>query len=79
MNLAHTPSSANDTSAQDAAIATLERAGFRFTCWFDAHDGNDGRCATMTKRLSRISHRQCEVDPDGTCNGQTVSAYLASL
>lgn len=64
---------------QDSAIATLEKHGFRFVCWFDAHDGNDGQCATMEKTVSRIQHRQCEVDPDGSCNGQTVSDYLATL
>ncbi len=68
-------------SPQDLAITRLERAGFRFTCWFNAHDPEnpDAQCATMTKRISRISHRQCEVDPDGSCNGRTVDAYLATL
>lgn len=77
MNPATSPSSSNDTSAQQASIAKLERAGYVFTCWFDAHDGNDGQCATMTLRKSRISHLQAEVDPDGTVNGVSVDAYLA--
>ena len=64
---------------QDVSIGILEKAGFKFTCWFDAHDDNDGRCATMTKTFSSISHAQCEVDPDGSCNGTTVSKYLKSV
>jgi len=68
-------------SPQDAAIAKLERAGFEFTNWINAHDpGNEeAKCAVMTLTISRTSHRQCEVDPDGSCNGESVGEYLKSI
>ena len=71
--------------AQAVAIDTLERAGFRFVCWFNAHNPEDenAQCATM-QRASRIApsncriNLSCEVDTDGTCNGKSVADFLAT-
>ena len=64
---------------QDLAISKLEKAGFRFVTWFDAHDPEDpeARCATMSKSFGRIARLQCEVDPAGYCNGEEADRYLA--
>lgn len=68
---------------QDVSIAALERAGYVFVCWFSACDPEnpDAQCATMELRHRRMSHSHitCEVDPNGSVNGQTLNDYLASV
>jgi hypothetical protein len=63
---------------QAAAIQKLEDAGFEFASWFNAHDPEDewAKCATMVKRVSSYEQTQCEVDPQGFCNGLSVEEFL---
>jgi hypothetical protein len=67
-------------TAQEIAIAKLERKGFRFSNWFSACDPEnpEAQCALMKKRRSGYSTSHCEVDPDGSCNGKPVDEYLAA-
>jgi len=62
-------------NAQEIAMATLERQGFRFENWTPAApdaDGNasDGaQCAVMIRRGStRYGREYREVEPDGSIN-----------
>ena len=57
------------TTAQVEAEKTLEKQGFRFINWIDAHDGNDDHgTMVMKKTISRVSHEYREIDPNGAIN-----------
>ena len=64
----------HETPEQTAAMAALEKQGFRFSNWIpDEPDADNGSmtelgCAVMIRKASRFSHEYREVSPDGSVN-----------
>lgn len=63
----------NQQTAQEIAIAKLERQGFRFSNWIaacpDADGGStDGQQTAVMIRSKRYTHEYREVEPDGSVN-----------
>lgn len=70
-----------DADPQNAAIEALEQVGFEFVNWFNSHDPSnpEARTATMQLRIKHYHNLTCEVDADGSVNGQPVADYIASI
>ena len=71
------------TPEQEKVIAALTRFGFKEVSTFpnqpDAEgQGGDDKVVVVLQKKSRIGSRQCEVDPEGMCNGVPVQQYLTS-
>jgi hypothetical protein len=71
------------TPQQEQSIALLTKKGFREVSTFagepDAEGGNMGSTVTVVLQKKQGPVRlSCEVDPDGSCNGQPVQQFLAT-
>ena len=72
------------TPEQTNSLKFLSKAGFREISSFpaspDAHgEGQtDGVVVVVQRKHSKFGTTQCEVEPDGSCNGQTVADFIRS-
>ena len=72
------------TPEQTNSLKLLSKAGFREISSFpaspDAHgEGQTGGVVVVVQRKhSKFGTTQCEVEPDGSCNGQTVADFIRS-
>jgi hypothetical protein len=62
----------------DATVALLEKRGF-VSNREETFEGESGPTNFMSKRVTKFSTRYAEVAPDGTVNGEDVTAFLKSL
>lgn len=69
------------SESQQNSVGTLESRGFNITHWFplDRDDESSPVVYCLSKRVSRFQSKLVQVDPDGTCNGVSLSDFLASL
>ncbi len=71
------------TSAQSASCDALSACGFEpvsnFFAGYDEDPDDNRRSYVFSKRINSYSTRQAQIESDGTVNGMTLDAYLASL
>ena len=72
------------TQPQQQAIDLLSRKGFKEVSTFpnqpDADgEGQDQQVTVVLQKRGRLGSQQCEIDPEGMCNGQPVQQFLGGV